>query len=468
MRPQSSLVKRLTLMFMFAVTAVLVVAGVAFYGLSQHHFRMLDEQALSEKLESTRHILSISAARGELGDQEQQLRALLGAHQDLSAKITKADGATLFSDSKASQIPQRFEQARQGAVWEWQDESQNFRGITAQLAIAGEPEPVTAVLMLDVTTHAHFFHTLQWWFGIGLVISAVVSAGLGWVVAKSGLRPVGQITKVATAMSARSLRERIPLEPVPLELQELILSFNGMLGRLEDAFVRLSNFSADIAHELRTPVSNLLTHTEVVLTKKRDLDAYEENLYSNLEDLKRMSRMIDDMLFLAKADNGLIVPEQIDVDLSELVYKLFEYYQFLAEDRGIQLTLQGRGKVRGDRLMIDRALSNILSNALRYTPEGNEISVQIEQTRETVTLSVRNSGVTIDPQHIGKIFHRFYRADPARREGGPSNAGLGLSITRSIIEAHSGRIWCTSAEGVTTFFISLPASMRLVGAAPTP
>lgn len=210
MRPQSSLVKRLTLMFMFAVTAVLVVAGVAFYGLSQHHFRMLDEQALSEKLESTRHILSISAARGELGDQEQQLRALLGAHQDLSAKITKADGTTLFSDSKASQIPQRFEQARQGAVWEWQDESQNFRGITAQLAIAGEPEPVTAVLMLDVTTHAHFFHTLQWWFGIGLVISAVVSAGLGWVVAKSGLRPVGQITKVATAMSARCSASAFP------------------------------------------------------------------------------------------------------------------------------------------------------------------------------------------------------------------------------------------------------------------
>ncbi|AOA07529.1 heavy metal sensor histidine kinase [Pseudomonas fragi] len=468
MRPQSSLVKRLTLMFMFAVTAVLVVAGVAFYGLSQHHFRMLDEQALAEKLESTRHVLSISAARGELDDQEQQLRALLGAHQDLSAKITKADGTVLFSDSKASQIPQRFEQARQGAVWEWQDEAQNFRGITAQLTIAGEPEPVTAVLMLDVTTHAHFFVTLQWWFGIGLVISAIVSAGLGWVVAKSGLRPVRQITKVATGMSAKSLRERIPLEPVPLELQELILSFNGMLGRLEDTFVRLSNFSADIAHELRTPVSNLLTHTEVVLTKKRDLDAYEENLYSNLEDLKRMSRMIDDMLFLAKADNGLIVPEQIDVDLSELVSKLFEYYQFLAEDRGIQLTLQGRGKVRGDRLMIDRALSNLLSNALRYTPEGNEIAVQIEQTRETVTLSVRNSGVTIDPQHIGKIFDRFYRADPARREGGPSNAGLGLSITRSIIETHSGRIWCTSEEGVTTFFISLPASKRLVGAAPTP
>lgn len=456
MRAQSSLVKRLTLMFMFAVIAVLVVAGVSFYMLSQHHFQMLDEQALAEKLESTRHILSLSAARDELEDQEPQLRALLGAHQDLSVEILDADGTVLFSDSKASRIPERFKQASSGAVWDWQIDSRNFRGITSQLAIAQAQAPVTVMLMLDVTSHAHFFKTLQWWFGIGLVISALVSAGLGWIVAKSGLRPVGQITKVATSMSARSLRERIPLEPVPLELQELILSFNGMLARLEDAFVRLSNFSADIAHELRTPVSNLLTHTEVVLTKKRDLDAYEDNLYSNLEDLKRMSRMIDDMLFLAKADNGLIIPEQVDIDLVGLVSRLIEYYQLAAEDRSIRLALQGEGTIRGDRLMIDRAVSNILSNALRYTPEGHDIAVRIVEAADQVNLSVQNNGATIDPEHINKIFDRFYRADPARREGSPSNAGLGLAITRSIIEAHGGRIWCTSADGVTSFHIALP------------
>jgi two-component system heavy metal sensor histidine kinase CusS len=157
-------------------------------------------------------------------------------------------------------------------VWEWQDEYHNFRGITADVAIQGQPALGTVMLMLDITSHAHFFETLQR-FAIGLVISALVSAGIGWLVAKSGLRPVEQITKVATSISARSLQERIPLEPVPLELQTLILSFNGMLARLEDAFVRLSNFSADIAHELRTPVSNLLTHTEVVLSRKRDVDA---------------------------------------------------------------------------------------------------------------------------------------------------------------------------------------------------
>lgn len=460
MLSQSSLVKRLTLMIMFAVISVLVVGGISVNMLSQHHFRMLDEQALSEKLESTRHILSIQSPGTSQEEQREQLRALLGAHQDLTAEILTSDGGVLFSDLKTVQIPDRYKGAGKENMWEWQDASHNFRGVTSRVQIQGDPVPGTVMLMLDVTSHAHFFETLQRWFGIGLVISALVSAALGWVVAKSGLRPVEQITKVATSMSARSLQERIPLEPVPLELQEMILSFNGMLARLEDAFIRLSNFSADIAHELRTPVSNLLTHTEVVLTKKRDVDAYEENLYSNLEELKRMSRMIDDMLFLAKADNGLIIPEQVDIKLEKLVAKLFDYYQLVAEDRGIRLTLQGKGVVSGDRLMIDRAVSNILSNAMRYTPEGCEISVEILQTADTVTLITRNSGASIAPEHVNKIFDRFYRADPARREGGPSNAGLGLSITRSIVEAHHGRIWCSSENRETAFHIAFPAGKR--------
>jgi two-component system heavy metal sensor histidine kinase CusS len=459
----SSLVKRLTLMIMFAVIAVLVVAGMSFNVLSQHHFRLLDEQALSEKLESARHILSIQTPGASLEALRLQLRALLGAHQDLTAEILSSNGDVLFSDLKAVPIPDHYKRADQEAIWEWQDESHSFRGVTADVVIQGEQAPGTIMLMLDITSHAHFFETLQRWFAIGLVISAMVSAGLGWLVAKSGLRPVEQITKVATSMSAGSLQERIPLEPVPLELQALILSFNGMLARLEDAFVRLSNFSADIAHELRTPVSNLLTHTEVVLTRKRDLDAYEDNLYSNLEELKRMSRMIDDMLFLANADNGLITPQQVDIELNGLVSKLFEFYQLLAEDRDIRLTLQGKGIVFGDRLMIDRAVSNILSNALRYTPQGNEISVHIQQTEDKVTLTISNGGATIDPQHINRIFDRFYRADPARREGGPSNAGLGLAITRSIVQAHQGKVWCTSSEQMTAFHIAFPASRQPVG-----
>ncbi|MDT4845305.1 Sensor kinase CusS [compost metagenome] len=171
-----------------------------------------------------------------------------------------------------------------------------------------------------------------------------------------------------------------------------------------------------------------------------------------------MSRIIDDMLFLAKADNGLIVPQREQVELEKIVGKLFEYYQLMADDREISLELSGWGSVRGDVLMLDRAISNLLSNALRYTPPGKTIGVKIAQTSASTTLSVENPGETIPAEHLTRLFDRFYRADPARREGGPSNAGLGLAITRSIVEAHRGRIWCTSANGRTAFHMEFPRS----------
>ncbi|MUL53566.1 heavy metal sensor histidine kinase [Pseudomonas aeruginosa] len=432
-----SLTARMSLMFMSAVIAVLTVAGLSFNMLSQHHFKMLDRQALVEKLESAKHILNNARGEASLSEELPQLRALLGAHQDLAATILASDGSVLFSAPRAVEVPERFRRENEQSMWEWQNGQHMYRGMTAQISVADQAEPLTALLILDVTNHTHFFDTLQRWFWIGLVISALFSATLGWVVARSGLRPLRQVTHVASGMSARSLQERIPLEPVPRELQQLVLSFNAMLARLEDAFVRLSNFSADIAHELRTPVSNLMTHTEVVLSKKRDINAYEENLYSNLEDLKRMSRMIDDMLFLAKADNGLIIPEQARIELADVVFKLFDYYHLLAEEHGIELSLTG---------------------TLRYTPVGHTISVLIRETADSTTFSIENPGDTISSEHLEKLFDRFYRVDPARREGSPSNAGLGLAITRSIIEAHKGRIWCTSAAGLTGFHIELPHS----------
>lgn len=451
-----SLTARMSLMFMSAVIAVLVAAGLGFNMLSQHHFKALDRQTLVEKIESTRHILGKAPNGVSLAAELPQLRALLGAHQDLAAIILAGDGSVLFSEPQAAGIPDNFRGADEQSMWEWQSGEQMYRGMTARLSAADKSASLTILLALDVTNHTHFFATLQRWFWIGLIISALVSAALGWVVARSGLRPLRQVTGVATSMSARSLQERIPLEPVPLELQQLVLSFNAMLARLDDAFVRLSNFSADIAHELRTPLTNLMTHTEVVLSKKRDSGTYEENLHSNLEDLRRMSRMIDDMLFLAKADNGLITPQQSRIALAEVVTKLFEYYRLLADERGIQLSAAGEGDILGDRLMLERAISNLLSNALRYTPAGETIHLTIRQAESLTTISIENPGGTISPEHLNKLFDRFYRVDPSRREGSTRNAGLGLAITRTIVEAHKGRIWCASADGLTGFHMEFP------------
>ena len=452
-----SLTARLSLLFMLAVTAVLVLAGLSFNHLSQHHFLQLDRQTLAEKLSATRNIL------GQLDDLQQfdrlrpQLRTLLGAHRDITALILDAAGQPLFAEPGPLPVPAALANSTSTEVWQWQHHDHYFRGLSAAVTVPANSAPLRVILLLDSTPHMHFFSAVQRWFWMALVLSALFSAGLGWLVARRGLLPLRQVTAVAASISAASLQERIPLAAVPLELQQLAASFNAMLARLDDAFMRLSNFSADIAHELRTPLSNLMTQTEVVLAQPRDSEAYQETLYANLDDCKRMARMIDDMLFLAKADNGLIVPEQQPVALDVEVEKLFEYYRLLADERGIRLQLHGHAVVRGDVLMLHRALSNLLSNALRYTPAGASIQVELEQNANGSELRLSNPGPTIAGEHLERLFDRFYRADPARREGSPHNAGLGLAITRSIIHAHQGQIHCTSVAGKTTFCVQFPA-----------
>lgn len=452
-----SLTLRLSMMFVCAVVAVLVVAGFTFDAFSRHHFKALDRQTMTEKLESIRQIIDGEAGSAAPSEVVLQLQALLGAHQELSASITTMGGKTFFATPNAVVHPVTSSGDLGNDMWEWTTGGHVYRGMKAQVHLANEAEPLTAWLNLDITSHMHFVETLRWWLVIGLAISALISAGLGWLVARSGLKPVAQVTQVAASMSAGSLKERIPMDSVPRELELLVTSFNAMLARLEESFARLSNFSADIAHELRTPISNLRTHTEVILTKKRAPEDYEENLYSNLEDLNRLSNIIDGMLFLAKSDNGLVLPAKAKVELRSVVEKLFEYYQLLADDTGLKLQVTGHGTVYGDVTMLDRMISNLLSNALRYTPPDSTISVKIEQLGKTISLSVQNPGQEIAGEHLARLFDRFYRVDPARREGATNHAGLGLAIVKSLVEAHDGTVGCVSGKGHTTFTISLPA-----------
>lgn len=459
LQPRLSLTVRISGMFMLVVVAVLSVAGLSFTLLSAHHFRELDDQALYEKLDAVQRILQRTDNVLNRDAVLTPLRSLLSAHQDLYASIISPQGRVLYSNSQIEAIPELFRHARKTPyTWEWTQDDHLYRGITASLAQDSLSEPLVITLMLDVTTHAHFFETLRQWFWIALVLSALASAALGFVVVRRGLRPINQVAGVAADISAHSLQQRIPLEPVPIELQKLVLSFNDMLDRLEGGFERLSEFSADIAHELRTPLSNLMTHTEVTLNKPRSIEAYQDALYSNLEELNRLARMIDEMLLLAKADNGLLLSSPQEVELADIVHKLFDYYQLAAEDKEIQLEMTGTGKVMGDSLMLNRAISNLLSNALRYTRRQQKIALHIQTIGPHVVLSVQNHGSTINAQHLSKLFERFYRADPARREGSPHNAGLGLAITQSIIHAHQGSIRCESDQGVTTFYITLPSA----------
>jgi two-component system heavy metal sensor histidine kinase CusS len=229
-----------------------------------------------------------------------------------------------------------------------------------------------------------------------------------------------------------------------------------MLARLEESFRRLQDFSADIAHDMRTPVGNLMMQTQVALTRSRTPEEYREVLYSSLEEYDRLARMISDMLFLARADNGQLVPSRERLDLGQEMDALCDFYEPVASERGVRLCRIGTATVSGDRLMLRRAFGNLVSNALRHTPDSGEVTIGIAPADDGhVRVAVENPGPAIPPEHLTRIFDRFHRVDASRQKSS-ENAGLGLSITRSIVVAHGGRVEALPRSAGARFEVTLP------------
>jgi two-component system heavy metal sensor histidine kinase CusS len=296
------------------------------------------------------------------------------------------------------------------------------------------------------------FRVTLWLF---VLVAAALTGLLGWVATRRALAPLRAIKQGAAGITASQLNHRLSLEAVPVELAELAETLNDMLARLEESFRRLSDFSSDLAHELRTPISNLMTQTQVSLSRARSVDEYQDILSSNAEELERMARMVSDMLFLAKADNGLITTSTETVVLNDEVKSLFDFYEALADASSVALVTHGQATVTADRLMLRRALSNLLSNAIRHADPHTAVSITLETHENTVTIMLENTGPGIAPEHLPRLFDRFYRVD-ASRQRSSEGAGLGLAITQSIVHAHAGTISATSEGGITRFTLVLP------------
>ncbi|NWL23186.1 heavy metal sensor histidine kinase [Pseudomonas umsongensis] len=442
-----SLSARLALLFAACTAVVSLFAGVLFSRASEAHFIELDQQLLEDKLIGVRRALpDIQSSQ-----RDARLADELSRQADLSLRISGSDGRRWYDSS--ADLPQTL--PRRPGLSTVSHDGTDYRVLNAPL-YPDTPDSPQLSLLLDITHHQHFLQRMQHliWLTVGL--SALATALLGAWAARSGLRPLRRMSAVASGVSAQSLNARLPEEDMPPELAEMAHHFNAMLGRLDDSFQRLSAFSADIAHELRTPLSNLLTHTQVTLTRPRPLEDYREALHSNLEELQWMAQLVNDMLYLAKADHGLLMPKREPLELAEEVDLLLEFFAPLAEDARVTLSRDGDARLQGDRSMLRRALSNLLDNALRFTPPGGEVRVRINDQAKSLSLSVENSGEGIPADLLPRLFDRFYRADPARHEGSSEHAGLGLAITQSIVRAHGGQIRCESENGWTRFVIELP------------
>ncbi|RJX80743.1 heavy metal sensor histidine kinase [Pseudomonas sp. LS-2] len=446
-----SLGSRLALLFAACTAVVSLTAGVLFNRASEGHFMELDQQLLDSKLPTLRQALSHVSSADQLQARKPLLQKELAHSPDLALQVRGVDGALWF-DSLSPSMPETEIHAGLRTLT---DHGVSYRSWTVALEPEREDSP-QLTLFLDITHHQHFLERMQHliWLTVGL--SALATALLGAWAARSGLRPLRRMGEIAASVSASSLTTRLPQTEMPVELAELSHAFNAMLGRLDDAFQRLSAFSADIAHELRTPLSNLLTHTQVTLTRPRDLEEYREALLGNLEELQWMAQMVNDMLYLAKAEHGLLSPNRERLQLADETDALLEYFLPLAEEAQVVLSREGEATLAGDRHMLRRALSNLLDNALRFTPAGGEVRVKLAAGTGQVQIRIENDGPTIPANVLPRLFDRFYRADPARHEGSSEHAGLGLAITQSIIKAHGGTIRCESREGMTRFLIELP------------
>ena len=458
---RKSMTVRMTMLFALSSTVVLLLLGYFIAGSLARHFEEQDMDLLTGKLKLAQHALEKVRSTADLDVLPLHLDDSLVGHHGLELVVVAPEGQILFATSGARFPPSLLDSrvgvdSARSTVWTRED-NQPLRAISA-FARTGikDAQPVIVAVATDISHHEHFMSSFRMTLWSFVVLAALLTGFLGWLAVRRGLAPLQAIRREAAGITAHRLDSRLSADAVPVELAKLVEALNEMLARLEDSFRRLSDFSSDIAHELRTPVTNLLTQTQVTLSRERPAAEYCDVLASNEEELERLSRMIADMLFLAKSDNDLVIPDREPLDLIDEVKGLFAFYEALAEEKSIALTCSGSGVVSGDRLMLRQAISNLLSNALRHTPAGGRIVVHVDDTGDSaVKLSVENPGDTIAREHLPRLFDRFYRVDSSRQRLS-QGAGLGLAITRSILRAHGGDAAIRSERGMTVCELHFP------------
>lgn len=452
----------LRLALLYALSTLLILLGVSFYLLTviEQHFVEQDLMELQGKLELSSRLINKAHSEGALSGLPRQLDDALTGHHHLAVALYEAGqksyefGHAHFPEALSTETTLQLSAT---TLRTWSQGAHQYRGAAVRVTHREAPLDAPAyviALAVEISHHEEFIDSFQLALALVLTLAALLAVLAGWMVARTGLAPLRHTAQLAREISAEHLDKRLPTDGIPPELEELTGSFNAMLDRLSDAIERLSSFAVDLAHEMRTPVSNLMMQTHVMLGQSRSVEEYRDVLVSNIEEYERLARTIGDMLFLAKADNGLIVPHRETVDLTNEIAELFDFYEALAADRNMTLHCTGQAVVNGDQLMLRRALSNLIANALRYAPSDSTVTVTLEQLSDRVQISIENPCANISEDKAKRLFDRFYRTETSPSEG----AGLGLAITRSIVLAHGGSIHAETSVGSIRFVVVLPTA----------
>ncbi len=331
-----------------------------------------------------------------------------------------------------------------------------FKVLVSQFPAKDQRPPLRFLTAVDTETFWQTQHSLLVALISLAAIGILLASALGYWVARIGLKPLTELSLEARKLTPPRLSGRLKLSPLPPELDQFVTSFNSTLDRVEQAYSRLESFNADVAHELRSPLTNLIGQTQVALTRGRSAEHYFEVLQSNLEELERLRSIINDMLFLASADQGSKATQLTQASLAQEVAKTLDYLDFIMEDAQVQVEVRGDANAPIETAHLRRALINLLHNAVQHTSPGQLIQVDIRDEGDHVSIGVTNPGAPIAGEHLPKLFERFYRVDASRSNSG-ANHGLGLAIVKAIALMHGGTVFVRSEHGVNTFGINLPS-----------
>lgn len=448
MRGRASISLRLALWFALASALLLGAIGVYLYRSLERQIAWRDDGALVGRVDRMRTLVDDSASIEALQRRPQLYANMLG-NRDSVLWLIDAGGRALIEINPARLPLPALPATRAIRLADahatrlaWVDVEHKGRRFTL---VAGK--------MLAEREHmlAGYRATLA----LALALGAVLAFALGWLISRHGLRPVRQLAAQAAAIDVQDLHVRLGGKGEAAELRGLTLALDGMLERLAEGFARLSRFSEDLAHEMRTPLNNLMGHTQQTLNQARTVAEYQDLLASSQEEYERLARMIDSMLFLARSEQPGAAILREPIELAGLAAQLVDYFEGMADERGVVFAVQADGVLLADRALVQRAMANLLANALRYGAPDGVVTLSARADGDALELAVHNTGEAIPAQHHARLFDRFYRCDPARSKPGDSG-GLGLAIVQSIMHLHGGSVSMRSGAEGTWFTLRFP------------
>jgi len=453
--PPGSVRLRLALWYSAAVALVVLVYAAGVYVFVRTSLTEELDRVLHDDFEEVEEWLGTGSSSPDLWS--------ASAHHDDAAQparwieVWTAAGDVRFRSPGMAQLPAP---ARVPAEYEYVSVAAGSG--TRTRTLTGAHTVATATFIVRVTRSEdrvrHEVNELLAGFALGLPI-AMICAGLGgYQLAKRALRPVEAMIEQARSITADRLRARLPVHNPNDELGHLAVAFNGLLGRIEEAFDRLQRFTADASHELRTPLTAIRSVGEVGLREPRDAPAYREVIGSMLEEADRLTRLVDSLLFLSRADSASRPIRREPVSLARLARDVAAHLAVLAEERGQSFVLDDASDVEvlGDHVLLREALVNIVDNAIKYGPAGTPITIRVQRADTLGVIAVADRGPGVAPEHRERIFDRFFRVDQSRSRAS-GGTGLGLAIARWAVEIHGGRIVVdTPPNGGAEFRIQLP------------